>query len=148
MKIREVDSTSVPMELLLIADPSVERVRSYINGALCFGATVESDVIGVAVVQLENSEIAELFNISVCPEYQQKGIGTKLLQACLSSLKERGVKRVVLGTGTFGYQLVFYQRNGFRVESVLKDYFLESYSEPLEEDGIQHKDMLRLYADL
>ncbi|KZN45517.1 hypothetical protein N482_14865 [Pseudoalteromonas luteoviolacea NCIMB 1942] len=31
-------------------------------------------------------------------------------------------QRVELGTGTFGYQLTYYQRLGFRVESVEVDY--------------------------
>ncbi|TOM30113.1 GNAT family N-acetyltransferase, partial [Vibrio parahaemolyticus] len=29
-----------------------------------------------------------------------------------------------------------------------KDYFLLNYPEPIYESGIQHKDMLRLYAQL
>ena len=148
MYIREVDSTNVPMELMLIADPSKEIISSYINDSLCFCAFEESSIIGVAVVQLVSKESAEIFNISVLPEFQKTGIGTQLLQTSLVSMKEQGVERVVLGTGTFGYQLTFYQRNDFRVDSVLKNYFLESYSEPLEENGIQHKDMLRLYVDL
>ena len=57
---------------------------------------------------------------------------------------ELGAERIVLGTGTFGHQLKFYQRNGFRVDSVEKNFFLDNYSDPIYEDGIQHKDMLRL----
>ncbi|WP_331435775.1 hypothetical protein [Photobacterium gaetbulicola] len=49
-----------------------------------------------------------------------------------------------MGTGTFGYQLAFYQREGFRVVGIDKDFFLDHYDEPVMENGIQHKDMLRL----
>ncbi|CDI94197.1 IAA acetyltransferase [Pseudomonas aeruginosa PA38182] len=52
--------------------------------------------------------------------------------------------RIELGTGTFGYQLAFYQRVGFRVDKVVKNYFLDNYDQPIYEMGIQHKDMLRL----
>ena len=148
MRIKEVDAKDVPDDLLLIADPSEQNIYSYKSSAWCFCAIVESTIAGVAVIKRICPSTAELFNISVFPEFQQQGIGSRILQASLEAVKERGVNRVVLGTGTFGHQLTFYQRNGFRVDSVLKNYFLENYSDPIEENGIQHKDMLRLYVDL
>jgi ribosomal protein S18 acetylase RimI-like enzyme len=84
----------------------------------------------------------------VYSEYQGKGIGTELLKFVLSKLPDYGIERVELGTGTFGYQLAYYQRLGFRVESVIKDYFLRNYSEAIYEHGVQHQDMLRLYKVL
>jgi len=44
--------------------------------------------------------------------------------------------------------LAFYQRFGFRVDSILKDYFIINYDEPIFENGIQLKDMLRLILKL
>jgi len=49
-----------------------------------------------------------------------------------------------VGTGTFGYQLAFYQRHGFRVTAIDRDFFVQNYPEPIFEDGIQLHDMLRL----
>jgi hypothetical protein len=46
--------------------------------------------------------------------------------------------------GSFGHQLTFYQRAGFRVVAVEPDYFLQHYPEPLFENGLQHRDRLRL----
>ena len=83
-------------------------------------------------------------NISVAPEYQKIGIGRKLLQYVIIATRKAKVKRLEVGTGTFGYQLAFYQREGFRVDSVEKDFFLVNYEEPIYEDGIQLQDMLRL----
>ena len=82
------------------------------------------------------------------PNQQAKGIGTQLLAFTLPQLKASGFHRVELGTGAFGYQLRYYQRLGFRVDSVVKNHFLEHYSEAIYEDGVQHKDMLRLYLKL
>jgi hypothetical protein len=65
----------------------------------------------------------------------------------IERVKESGAKQLVVGTGTFGYQLTFYQRQGFRVESINKDFFLENYTEPVIENGIQHKDMFRLILE-
>jgi ribosomal protein S18 acetylase RimI-like enzyme len=92
--------------------------------------------------------VIELFNISVQPDQQAKGIGSRLLKFTLAQLSEQGFRRVELGTGAFGYQLAFYQRLRFRVDSVIKDYFLDNYTEEIYEEGIQHKDMLRLYTHL
>ena len=49
-----------------------------------------------------------------------------------------------MGTGTFDYQLAFYQRHGFCVTSIDHDFFVKNYPEPIFEDGIQLVDMLRL----
>lgn len=92
--------------------------------------------------------MAEIYNISVMPQHQGKGIGTELLKFALSKLPSKAIETVELGTGTFGYQLTFYQRLGFRVKSVEQNYFLTHYSDPIFEDGIQHKDRLRLYLHL
>jgi protein-L-isoaspartate O-methyltransferase len=58
-----------------------------------------------------------------------------------------GARRLEVGTGSFGYQLAWYQRAGFRVFAVERDFFLDNYEEPIFEDGIQLKDMLRLAVD-
>ena len=48
---------------------------------------------------------------------------------------------------TFGYQLAWYQREGVRVYAVERDLFLADYEEPIYEEGIQLKDMLRLAVE-
>ncbi|SKA64261.1 hypothetical protein SAMN02745132_03842 [Enterovibrio nigricans DSM 22720] len=63
-------------------------------------------------------------------------------------LRQKGIRRIELGTGSFGYQLTYYQRLGFRVDRIIKNHFLDNYAEPICENGIQHKDMLRLYLEL
>lgn len=83
-------------------------------------------------------------NIAVSPAVQQHGVGTQLLGYVIEKVKESGAHRLEVGTGTFGYQLTFYQRQGFRVDYIDKDFFLKNYPEPIIENGIQHKDMLRL----
>ncbi|MBN2012632.1 GNAT family N-acetyltransferase [candidate division KSB1 bacterium] len=137
-----------PMSLLLEADPSEANIRNYLENALCYVAEHDGAIVGVCVLNgLKHGEI-ELFNIAVAPAMQAKGIGAALLHYVIDDLRSRGVKRIVLGTGTFGYQLAFYQRAGFRVESIDKDFFIRNYDEPIFELGIQLKDMLRLGLDL
>jgi len=89
-----------------------------------------------------------LMNIAVSPSTQRNGIGAQLLKYVIEIARESGAQRLEVGTGTFGYQLTFYQRQGFRVERIDKDFFLKNYPEPIIENGIQHKDMLRLALEL
>ena len=99
------------------------------------------------VVKQISAGVHELMNISVAPEHQKKGTGKELLQHVITSTRKKKVKRLEVGTGTFGYQLTFYQREGFRVDAIDKDFFLLNYKKPIYEDGIQLKDMLRLVLE-
>lgn len=148
VKYIEIHSELIPLSLLLEADPSESKVRSSLENSLCFAAVEGEEIVGASVVKFLTEDCAEILNMSVWPSHQGKGIGSALLDFVLFELKEHNFKRVELGTGCFGYQLTYYQRAGFRVDSVAKDYFLDHYSEPIFEQGIQHKDMLRLYLDL
>lgn len=145
MEYIEVKSSEVPMCLLLEADPSEASILSYLSDSWCFVALDNGKVLAVCAVKPLIGSLAEICNVSVNPEFQGKGIGSELLAFVLSQLPGKGINRVELGTGTFGYQLTYYHRFGFRVDSVLKDYFLLKYPDPIFENGIQHQDMLRLY---
>ncbi len=148
MVFEEVNPDDVPVELLLEADPSEANIQSYLSGGWCFAAREQGRVVGACIVKATSGGCVEIFNISVMPEQQSRGIGSSLLNYVLDELALRSISRVELGTGTFGYQLTFYQRLGFRVAGVIENHFLGHYPEPIFENGLQHKDMLRLYLNL
>ncbi len=145
---RTIPPDLVPMDLLLDADPSETNIKKYLNKASCYVAENTDKVVGVCVLNTSTSGTTEIFNIAVSADAQAKGVGTALLQHVITESKWQGIKHIELGTGTFGYQLTFYQRAGFRVDSIDKDFFLINYDEPIFESGIQHKDMLRLVLEL
>lgn len=132
------------MDLLLEADPSTEKIAGYLPRSRCFRATRQDEVIGSYVLLPLGEDVYELMNIAVAPPHQGRGIGTPLLQHAIATARAAGARRLELGTGTFGYQLAFYQRAGFRATGVVRDFFTMNYPEPIHEDGIQHRDMLRL----
>lgn len=148
MNFLEVTPNLVPISLLLEADPSKENIKSYLSTSWCFAAQENDLIIGACIVKTMEKNTAEILNVSVMPQMQAKGIGSQLLKFVINQLIKKAVSRIELGTGTFGYQLIYYQRLGFRVDSVVKDYFLKNYTDPIFENGIQLKDMLRLYLDL
>ena len=148
MQYVEVDNSQIPLELRMEADPYEVSITAYLFDSWCFAALHNGNVVGACIVQPQTNCTAEILNVSVYPRLQGQGIGSELLKAVLSHLSRKGVTRVELGTGTFGYQLTYYQRLGFRVDSVVKDYFLLNYPNPIYENDIQHKDMLKLYIQL
>lgn len=148
MEYSEVESTEIPIQLLLEADPSEQSIRSYLNDSWCYVAKYDGQIVGACIAKLTSASTAEIFNVAVYSNFQQQGIGSGVLKFALNELVSKKVHRVELGTGTFGYQLTYYQRIGFRVNAVVKDHFLAKYPEPIFENGIQHKDMLRLYIEL
>lgn len=145
---KQIDAQVIPLSLLLEADPSEQSIRSYLPGSLCFGAFEQGKLVGACVTNSKQADISEIYNIAVLPEYQAKGIGSGLLRFVLQQLSEHGFRQVVLGTGTFSYQLKFYQRQGFRYDGIIKDFFIDNYDEPVYERGRQHIDMVRLSLTL
>ncbi|WP_067518626.1 GNAT family N-acetyltransferase [Endozoicomonas ascidiicola] len=146
MSILEVDHAQMPFSLLLEADPSEKQVLSYLPHCRCYVAEVEGRVVGVCAIKpLADGATYELMNIAVGPK--QQGVGSRLLNGVIAIVKAMGANKLLVGTGTFGYQLTFYQRAGFRVVAVDRDFFLHHYDEPIVESGIQHKNMLRLELD-
>ena len=135
------------MEILLEADPSVEKIEAYLPGSRCFVAILQGTPVGAYVVQRIAPAVYELMSIAVSPECQRKGIGSKLLRHAVTTVRDMGARRLEVGTGTFGYQLAWYQREGFRVCAIERDFFLVNYEEPIYEHGIQLKDMLRLAVE-
>lgn len=148
MEYTNAQPSDIPMELLLEADPSAHSINSYLHDSWCYVARKDGAIAGACIAKLIREHTAEIFNVAVHPEFQQQGIGSGILRFTLGELANNSVRRVELSTGTFGYQLAYYQRCGFRVDSVVKDHFLDNYPEPIFEDGIQHKDVLRLYLEL
>jgi len=144
LHIGEIPASQAPMDLLLLADPSPDKVCSYLANSTCFAASLDGTVVGIGVVQPIDGSAYELMNIAVRPTRQNAGYGSALLKWIIDHYRRLGASRLEVGTGSFGYQLAFYQRQGFRVTRIERDFFIEHYCEPIIEDGIQHMDMLRL----
>lgn len=144
----EISSEQAPMALLLEADPSTTLIAGYLQDGHCVVARLDDVIVGVYVIKALTANTWELMNIAVAPEHQGQGIGALLLHHAIDQARQRRAKRLELGTGSFGHQLTFYQRAGFRVVAVEPDYFLTHYPEPLFENGLQHRDRLRLALEL
>ena len=50
--------------------------------------------------------------------------------------------------GTVARQLRFYEKNGFKVFGIKKDFFINNYPQPIYEHGIQLRDMAMLRREI
>ncbi|KKI90410.1 acetyltransferase [Bacillus sp. SA1-12] len=138
-----------PMDLLLLADPSQIIVNEYVKRGECFIAEKENKVIGVYVLLPTRPETVELVNIAVAEEVQKKGIGKHLLSHAIQMAKRKGYKTIEVGTGNSSLgQLALYQKCGFRMIGIDRDFFVRHYQEEIIENGIHCRDMIRLSQDL
>lgn len=91
----------------------------------------------------------ELVNIAVAEARQGQGLGKRLVLHAIEQAKLLGYRTLEIGTGNSSVgQLALYQKCGFRITGVDRDFFLRHYDEPIFENGIQVIDMVRLSQDL
>ncbi|WP_163856369.1 GNAT family N-acetyltransferase [Paenibacillus elgii] len=138
-----------PMDLLLLADPSPSLVEEYIQRGQCYVAKAEELILGVYVLLPTRPETVEIVNVAVDERHQGQGIGKKLVNHAIETARQLGYKTIEIGTGNSSIgQLALYQKCGFRMTWIDKDFFIRHYDEPIYENGMQVIDMVRLSQDL
>lgn len=148
--IRELNKDEeLPLELLLSADPSEKLVREYVSRGKCFIMNHNEIIVGTYVLIPTRPETDEIVNVAVNEEYHGQGYGKQLVLHAIETAKREGYKTIEIGTGNSGVvQLALYQKCGFRMTSIDRDFFVRHYDEPIFENGIQVIDMVRLSQDL
>ncbi len=137
------------MDLLILADPSEEMIQKYLSDGETYIAEIEGNVVGIYVFVSSGEGTAEIMNISVRDKFQGKGIGKKLILDAINRIKQAGYTRIEIGTGNSSIsQLALYQKCGFRITGIDRDFFILNYPDVIMENGIQCVDMIRLSLDL
>lgn len=150
MEIKKIkDFTEEHYALLLNADPDRDLVDSYLKRSEVYEMVIDNKMIGLIVLLPTRPETIEIVNISVSDSDQGKGYGKKLLEYAIKYSKDEGYKTIEIGTGTTSFgQLYLYQKVGFRLSYIDKDFFIRHYNEEIEENGLILKDMVRLSMDI
>ncbi|NYF25847.1 GNAT family N-acetyltransferase [Sporosarcina sp. JAI121] len=150
MKIRKLlHYEAPPLNLLLLADPSQEQVEKYIANGECRVAEVEGEIVGTYVLIRLNDKTMEIINVAVDVRMHGCGIGKKLISHAIQTAKALGCKSLEVGTGNSSIdQLAFYQKCGFRMDGIIKDFFIDHYGEDIFENDIQCRDMVRFSMDI
>jgi len=138
-----------PRDLLLLADPDNEAIDRYLHKSAVVLAVLDEKIIGIYVLYPHNSACAEIKNIAIAETEQGKGYGRQLLEHAITSANTLGFQELLIGTANTSFgQLALYQKLGFRLFELRKNYFIQHYSEPLFENGLQVRDMLMFQLKL
>jgi aminoglycoside 6'-N-acetyltransferase I len=138
-----------PYELLLLADPSKELIDEYLETSDVYIARQNDKVVGVVVLFQLTTETVEIKNVAVNPEFQGQGVGSYLIQKAVEVAALNGQKSINIGTANSSVrQLYLYQKLGFEIVDIKRNFFINSYADPIFENGIQAKHMLVLTRQL
>ena len=131
--------------LLELADEPAP-LRRYLHDGVLYGAVddpLHRPIGAVLAIELDD-DTTELRAVAVDDDEQGRGLGTWMVGEVCDRLCASG-KRIVVGTASSGIrQLAFYQRLGFRLTHVERDFFTEERGYPpgLEENDIPTRDMV------
>ncbi|GAB3511494.1 GNAT family N-acetyltransferase [Emticicia fontis] len=143
------ENEPIPYELLVSADPSLEAINIYLPYSTIYVSHLHDEIIAVYVLFPLNAEEIEIKNIAVHETYQGLGIGKALLADATQRATNEGYKNLSIGTSNASIaQLALYQRQGFELSGLKMNFFIDNYTEPLFENGIQCKHMLMLTKTL
>ena len=150
LKIKKVDTDQeIPFALLELADPSSKQIKDYLNSGQCYVAKLDSQTIGVIVLVEITPNIGEIKNIAVSELFQGKGYGKVLLKYAEKISRELNYEKLIIGTGNSSIgQLALYQKVGFEISHLEKNFFIKNYEEPIFENGIPCKHMIVLEKKL
>ncbi len=146
IKIRQIRASEpMPFALLILADPSKAVIDKYLKLSKVYVAAINELDIGVFVLQKLEKGIFEIKNIAISPDFQGQGIVTFLIEYAIRIARNLKAKTIQIGTANSSLgQLALYQKLGFEISEIKKDFFIDNYKEAIFENGMQAKDMIML----
>ena len=140
------DGATPPWELLLDADPVRDKVEQFLIKGTCRVADIQGNIVGVCVtIPGRATDSLEIINIAVAEAYRRQGIASRLIEDAEQIARRKGYTSLEIGTGNCGlYQMMLYQKCGFRIVGVEPDFFVGRYDQEIMEHGIPCRDMVRL----
>ena len=154
IEIREATRKEIKelIPLLLLAEPHEPSLRWSLKNLsdAVYRLDVEDAPAAAATVRWrgEPEEPAEIVELGVARDRQGEGLGRALVAWLVDEARRRGKHAIEVGTGNASLgNIAFYQKCGFRMERVKRDYFWYN-PEPNVIDGIPERDLLMFRYDL
>ncbi|MBU2666971.1 GNAT family N-acetyltransferase [Actinoplanes bogorensis] len=137
------DDAESLIPLLHDAEEDDDRIRAALRDPAVRGylAQAGDEPVGAAVMRWSDDEPSELLYLAVAATARRQGHGGRIVAALLAELPRHG-RTMLVGTANCALDnIAFYQRCGFRMHAVKRDFF--SYIDPpLTENGIVMRDMI------
>lgn len=95
-----------------------------LRSADCVVAVDKAHIAGYILAE-QSVPLAHIVTLDVAMEQRKRGVGSILLMHMEEKLRLRGVQQVLLETAIDNQAAVaFWQRRGYRIEAILKRYYL------------------------
>lgn len=132
------------LKILLLADPDPKQIAKYLEVADVFAIMVGPQILGAVAVLKKNDTIVEIKNIAVLPAYRGRGLASYTISNLFEHYHQLGYSQMKVGTANSSLDnLRFYQKLGFRFNSIQPNYFTE-YAQPIFENDIRAVDLIIL----
>jgi len=133
------------------ADDSATEIARYRDLGVILVGTEDGELLGhVQIVETDQQGVFEIKSLAVMENRRSQGVGSALVQAALTHCRERHARSVIVATAAASIAaLKFYQRLGFRIQRVIRDFYVaERGYRPLELNGIPLRDEVILDLEL
>jgi GNAT superfamily N-acetyltransferase len=133
------------------ADDSESEIASYKDRGEVLVGLIDGEIVGHAqIVETSEPRTCEIKSLAVYEQWRSQGIGAALVGAAIEHCRHRDGQRILVATAAASiFALQFYQRQGFRLHHVVRDFYVpERGYETLELNGIALRDEVVLDFDL
>jgi N-acetylglutamate synthase-like GNAT family acetyltransferase len=149
--IREAQATEIEelIPVLLQAEASESALRWSLKNLSDTVYRMDEDgkLVGAATMRW-NKEPVEIIELAVSENRHRQGFGRQMIDYLITEARRRSKQELFVGTANSSIgNILFYQKCGFRMDSIRKDYFW--YHQPPDyENGLQVRDLLVFRYDL
>jgi len=141
----EGDISPAQMALLRAVDPDARKIAAYLASGEVW---VDAQGAAIAIIQPPSPNVFEIMNIALAEHMRGQVHGKAFLQGLIATLKARLARAVEIGTANSSLvQLALYRKLGFRITGIVAGFF-DDYPEPIVENGIACRDMVRLRVEI
>jgi GNAT superfamily N-acetyltransferase len=121
------------IQLVRLAEDSDSQIESAIDEGTMYVADDDDTPIGVVLVLDHGDRERELRYVAIAESHQRKGLGKAMLADVHDAEVARGSARLLVGTSCADTgNLDFYQRCGYRLLSIERDYFTPERGYPAD----------------
>ena len=101
----------------------------------------DDELVGAATLRLRK-EPCEIVELAIVAGRQGQGLGKRFIDRLIEEARAAGRTQIFVGTANSSIDnIAFYQKCGFRMDHIRKDYFWY-LREPAFENGIRMRDLL------
>jgi GNAT superfamily N-acetyltransferase len=151
MTIREIEPHEIEelIPVLLQAEASESALHWSLQNLSDTVYRMDEDgkLVGAATLRW-HKEPVEIIELAIAETSHGQGLGRRLIEFLIAEARRRGKTEIFVGTANSSIgNILFYQKCGFRMDSIRKDYFW--YQQPPDyENGLKVQDLLVFRYDL